>query len=160
MLAVHLGTLLQISLGLFYLAISKKPSGGLWDPPAVQRSQYGCPCQKSRQYTLVILSSLSLSIPLPPLTSKRRISPPRQDGRQAGWRHHQHEMPPVSDAVSQQSEQHVPHTPGKADDSARERAVFCIYPLDTCVRTNSWLDSVLLACRLHGKHGETNISQI
>lgn len=63
-----------------------------------------------------------------------RISPPRDDGRQAWRRDHQYEVPPVPHTVGQQGQEHVAHAPGQADDGAGERSVLRVDPLNAWVK--------------------------
>lgn len=94
------------------------------------------PMQDIPDMTLFTVSDFALRIVYPSATpTSKRISPPRDDSSKTWWSDHQYEMPPVSDTVRQQSQEHVPHTPGQANDGASECAVLCIDPFNACVGT-------------------------
>lgn len=59
------------------------------------------------------------------------ISPPGDDGSDAGRRHRQRQVSPVSDEVGQQGQKHVPDAPRQTHDGTSEGPVLHVCPLDT-----------------------------
>ena len=57
--------------------------------------------------------------------------PPGDDGNDAGRCHRQRQVSPVSNEVGQQRQEHVAHAPRQTHDSASERTVLHVRPLNT-----------------------------
>lgn len=69
--------------------------------------------------------------------------PPGHNDSDAGHRHCQHQVSPVSDEVSHQGQEHVSHAPRQTHDGTSEGPVFHVSPLDT------WAESQVSETKTH-----------
>lgn len=68
-------------------------------------------------------------------TGLRFTSPAREDAYEAGGRHRQGEVPPVTNEVCQQGQDRDPQAPRQAGDGAHEGSMLHVGPLNTLSRS-------------------------
>lgn len=66
---------------------------------------------------------------------QRFTSPPKDYAYEAGGRHRQGEVPPVTNQVCQQGQDHDPQAPRQAGDGAHECSMLHVGPLNTLSRS-------------------------